>query len=207
MVAGVCASLASTSAPVAVAVVVACVVAAGVAVRDRRDWRSLWAPVLAPLGIVGFFGYLWAHTGTPFEWFRAQRAGWQGGTTSGGSRGRCDMITLFFSVPNYAVKACPPSSWSSCWSSSPGPGPRPRGSATSRALIVLGTVSPVIAMTPRLLLRAFPLLGVVGANCHPSGSPPCSDFRALHGRARDDGHGRTAVDTLTPGDAGSVRET
>ena len=34
-------------------------------------------------------------------------------------------------------------------------------------VLVLGAVSPVIGVTPRLLLRGFPLLGVVGAKLPP----------------------------------------
>jgi hypothetical protein len=32
------------------------------------------APVLSPLGIVAWMGYLWAHTGSPFIWSKAEKA-------------------------------------------------------------------------------------------------------------------------------------
>jgi hypothetical protein len=31
-------------------------------------------PILSPLGVVAWMGYLWAYTGTPFIWARAERA-------------------------------------------------------------------------------------------------------------------------------------
>ena len=87
--AGLCAAVATTADPVAGG--------GHRALRGGRraspsatagEWRSLWAPVLAPLGIASFFVYLWAHAGSPFEYFRAQRAGWQGGTYFDGIPGR-----------------------------------------------------------------------------------------------------------------------
>ena len=48
VVAGLCAAVATTADPVGIAVVVPCVVAAVLAIRDRREWRALWAPALAP---------------------------------------------------------------------------------------------------------------------------------------------------------------
>ena len=77
LVAGVLAALATASRPNAVALVGACGWAAVVAVRSRREWRALVAPALAPVGILAFFGYLWARTGEATAWFAAQRAGWE----------------------------------------------------------------------------------------------------------------------------------
>ncbi len=165
---GICAALATTADPVATAAIVPCAVAAYFAVRDRREWRSLWAPALAPLGILSFFGYLWAHTGSPLEYFKAQRAGWQGGTYFGGIPGAFDhLFTHFFADPDYAVKAVsvlvavvllviffrarPPATWV----------------GYVAAVLFFGALSPVIGVTPRLLLRGFPLIGVVGAKLPP----------------------------------------
>jgi hypothetical protein len=166
--AGLCAALATAADPVTAAVIAPCAVAAYIAVRDRREWRSLWAPVLAPLGIGSFFVYLWVHTGSPIEYFRAQRAGWQGGTYFGGIPvAFWHLFTHFFADPDYAVKAVsvvvcvgflviffrarPPATWV----------------GYVIAVLFLGAVSPVIGVTPRLLLRGFPLLGVVGAKLPP----------------------------------------
>jgi hypothetical protein len=168
VVAGLCAAVATTADPVGVAVVVPCVVAAVVAIRDRREWRSLWAPALAPLGVTSFFLYLWAHTGSPFEYFKAQRAGWQGGTYFNGIPGSLyHLVTHWFADPDYAVKgvsavvavgllviffrARPPGTWV----------------GYVVAVLAFGAISPIIGVTPRLLLRGFPLLGVVGAKLPP----------------------------------------
>jgi hypothetical protein len=59
-----------------VALVVVCAVAAVIAVRRHRDWRSLWAPALAPVGLLAFAGYLWARTGSPTTWMHAERSAW-----------------------------------------------------------------------------------------------------------------------------------
>ncbi len=76
VLAGVLAALASASRPNATAVMFACAWAAGWAVWKRRDWAALIAPLLAPVGMVAFFGYLWWHTGEPLIWFRVQSQGW-----------------------------------------------------------------------------------------------------------------------------------
>ena len=168
VVAGLCAAVATTADPVGVAAVVPCVVAAVLAIRDRREWRALWAPVLAPLGVASFFAYLWAHAGTPLAYFKAQRAGWQGGTYFNGIPGSLyHLVTHWFADPDYAVKgvsailaiglliiffrARPPATWV----------------GYVIAVLAFGAISPIIGVTPRLLLRGFPLLGVVGAKLPP----------------------------------------
>jgi len=168
VVAGLCAAVATTADPVGSAVVVPCAVAAVLAIRSRGEWKALLAPLLAPLGIVTFFAYLWAHTGSPFEYFRAQRAGWQGGTYFGGIPGSfAHLFGHWFADPDYAVKAVsalvavallviffrarPPGTWI----------------GYVMAVLAFGALSPVIGVTPRLLLRGFPLLGVVGARLPP----------------------------------------
>jgi hypothetical protein len=74
--AGVLAALASATRPNAAAFVVACAWAAGAAVWQRREWRALVAPALAPAGMAAFFAFLWWHTGEPGIWFRVQADGW-----------------------------------------------------------------------------------------------------------------------------------
>jgi Mannosyltransferase (PIG-V) len=74
--AGALAALATATRPNAIALCAACAWAAAVAVRRRREWRALWAPLLSPLGMVAFFAFLWARTGEAGVWFRVQREGW-----------------------------------------------------------------------------------------------------------------------------------
>jgi hypothetical protein len=47
------------------------------AIWTRRDWLSLVAPALAPLGFAGYLGWLWWATGRPDEWFAVERYGWR----------------------------------------------------------------------------------------------------------------------------------
>ena len=168
VLAGLCAAVATTADPVATAAIVPCVVAAVTAVRRRGEWRAVAAPLIAPLGIGVFFLYLWAHAGSPFAYFDAQRAGWQGGTYFGGIPGAFrHLFAHGFADPDYAVKAVsvvvavgllvvffrarPPATWI----------------GYVVAVLAFGALSPVIGVTPRLVLRGFPLLGVVGARLPP----------------------------------------
>ena len=84
--AGVLAGIATAVSPVAVAAIPACAVAAGLEIRkrgwaDRAARRSLWAPILSPLGLVAFGIFLWFLTGTPLASFQAQHGAWQEQTT------------------------------------------------------------------------------------------------------------------------------
>ena len=168
LLAGVLAAGVTAVDPIGIAIVIPCAIAAAVAVRDRRQWSALVAPVLAPVGIAAFFGYLWAHTGTPFAWFIDQRRGWESGRLGTGLWNEILLVRVeHLSEPPYTVKVV--------------------GLAVAVALVavflttkrpavftgyvaavlVFALLSPIVGLTPRTLLRAFPLLGVVGARCSP----------------------------------------
>ncbi len=168
LVAGLCAALATAADPVGCAAVVPCVVAAVLAVRSRGEWRAIVAPLVAPLGVGLFFGYLWVHTGSPLTWFRAQRAGWQGGAFGNGvptalthflrlgvhdvNSGVKTLSALAaIGMLVYFVRSHPPRPWV----------------GYVFAVVAMGIASPIIGITPRLLLRSFPLFGVVGARLPP----------------------------------------
>jgi Mannosyltransferase (PIG-V) len=72
--AGLFAALGTAVRPVGIALVACCAWEAVVALRSNRDWRALAAPLLSPIGIIVWFGYLWAHTGDPFIWSKAEKA-------------------------------------------------------------------------------------------------------------------------------------
>lgn len=74
LLAGLLALLAGATRSTGLALAVACAVAALPALR--RDLGALLAPLLAPLGTLGYWGYLWRLTGRPDAWFAAERAGW-----------------------------------------------------------------------------------------------------------------------------------
>jgi Gpi18-like mannosyltransferase len=72
LLAGIRVALASASRPSWV--VLALAVAAAVAMELWRDRRAAVAVLLAPLGSIAFFGYLWRWTGqTPLTWFAVER--------------------------------------------------------------------------------------------------------------------------------------
>ena len=75
--AGVFAALATATRPNALALVAACAWAAGVAIHRRREWRSLTAVALAPVGFITFQVWLGEHTGERRAWFRVQRQAWE----------------------------------------------------------------------------------------------------------------------------------
>jgi hypothetical protein len=76
VLAGITAALASATRPNGIALAIACAVASLLAIRARREWRSLAAPLLAPLGFVAYISYLGWRTGEPLYWFRVQRVYW-----------------------------------------------------------------------------------------------------------------------------------
>jgi len=74
--AGLMAGIATFARPNAVALCLACAWAAFGAMRTRRDWKALLAPLLSPAGLVVFTAFLWARTGDPLVSLNTQRDGW-----------------------------------------------------------------------------------------------------------------------------------
>ncbi len=165
VLAGILGSAATAARPNAAVLVVALLCAAVLAVRDRREWRALWAPVLSSAGIVTGFAYLWFRTGDRMAWLNSERLGWHdrvdwGATTirrtfdmivsphaSLQPTGLLDLIGLcgvIFAVVSvmYLIR----------W--------RPPLAVTVYALgaTTLAASSMVIGLKPRLLLGAFPLV-------------------------------------------------
>ncbi|MEY4174751.1 MAG: hypothetical protein RI900_1916 [Actinomycetota bacterium] len=81
--AGVLAALGTATRPNGVALVAACAVASLLAIRERREWKSLVAPLLSPIGFIGFQLWLGVHTSEPGVWFRVQTEAWGEGTSFG----------------------------------------------------------------------------------------------------------------------------
>src|SRR5262249_8844149 len=76
VLAGLAGAVATATRPNGIAVLIACAVVAVVAILRRRDWRALFAPLLAVCGVGGFFTYLWLRTGDLDAWFEPERVMW-----------------------------------------------------------------------------------------------------------------------------------
>lgn len=75
-VAGISAALATATRPNAVVLVACCAWTAAVAIRNRRDWMAVGAPVLAPVGLVIHFTFLYFQTGSFWAYVTSQEQGW-----------------------------------------------------------------------------------------------------------------------------------
>jgi len=83
LIAGVLCLLAGATRPFGVALAVALAVAAAIAIaralverRPRDVVRPLAASVLGPLGLLGYWAWLWARTGRPDAWLYVQSEQW-----------------------------------------------------------------------------------------------------------------------------------
>ncbi len=77
VVAGVLGAVASATSPVGMVFVAACALTVLLAVVREREWKSLWALALSPVGFVTWMAYLWVHTGTLMAWRLTERGGWR----------------------------------------------------------------------------------------------------------------------------------
>lgn len=162
--AGLLAAVASATDPLGFLMVLPCAVAAWTAIRDGSDRRAIVAPVLAPMGAIGFFAFLWVWVGTPFAWFIAQHRGWQGGVPVASIPG--EFAYLFqhgFSDVNDTIKAASFLVLLALLVVFIRIRPWPPVTAFVVGALVVAAASPIIGWTPRVALRAFPLLAVVGA--------------------------------------------
>ncbi len=77
ILAGVCCAAAGLVRPTAAALIAAVGLAALVAViADRKDWRAWVGGLVAPLGLLGYLGWVAFRTGDLTGWFGVQQRGW-----------------------------------------------------------------------------------------------------------------------------------
>jgi hypothetical protein len=74
--AGLLGLLATATSPIALAFVLSCAWCAGWAAWRDRSVRPLVAPLLAPLGLLAYLGWLWRHTGVLDAWRLTEQGGW-----------------------------------------------------------------------------------------------------------------------------------
>lgn len=158
--AGLLAAAATATRPNGVALVAACLVAAVVAVARERDWRAMWAPVLAPWGFIGFMLFLRAHSGEPWPWFRVQREAWDEGASFGATAlqsvwrfvtGPMSRPSSILTVSTLAAMGVAIWAWR-----------RHRLPVTylvfSAAVVFLMLMPATVTARPRFLFTAFPLV-------------------------------------------------
>jgi len=165
ILAGVTAAVATGARPNGIALVAACAVASFIAIRTSRDWRSLVAPVLAPIGFIGFQWYVDRTAGERGAWFRVQSEAWSEGTSFGVTaftntaqfitnplESPTDALTALSVVALIAMVYC---AWRVRLSSIL--------SAYSAAVIVLMLIPETVTARPRFLFTAFPLIIAIAA--------------------------------------------
>jgi hypothetical protein len=165
VLAGLVGALATGTRPNGLAVVVACVVASIIAIRARRDYASLAAPLLSPLGFIGFQVFLASHTDESTPWFRVQREAWAEGTSFGATAvgNTLSFLSSPLSSPTNALTAVTllallASGWCAWKHRLPWP-----VLAYVVAIVVLMLVPETVTARPRFLFTAFPLVIPVAA--------------------------------------------
>ncbi|MFB9597820.1 hypothetical protein ACFFSW_19095 [Saccharothrix longispora] len=95
LLAGLCCAGAGLVRPTAAALVLAVCAAAAVAIWRRRDgWRPWAGGVLAPLGLLGYLGYVAVRTGRWDGWFAVQQAGWDSRFDGGAATWKFALLIL-----------------------------------------------------------------------------------------------------------------
>lgn len=182
--AGVLAALGTATRPNGVALVVACAVASYLAIRRRRDWSSLVAVVLSPLGFIGFQWWVGLHAGETGIWFRVQREAWREGTSFGATAisGAVDFLTAPLTSPTDFLTTASMAALVlmalAAWKC-PLPWPWLGYSATVVALMLLPAT---VTARPRFLYTAFPLLVAVAAWFERKEPEEADDGRRVVGR-------------------------
>jgi hypothetical protein len=154
------AAIGSAARPTGYVLALCCAFAVLMHWRRTREWKPLPSPVLAAAGFLAFLVYLHFHTGDAFAWQRAQERGWGQRLDLGTTTARrfveylanpVDDLNILVPVVSVATlvplawimaKARPPGTW---W-------------VFSAASLLPGVLSTSIALTPRHILGAFPLI-------------------------------------------------
>ena len=165
LLAGVLAGLATASRPNAIAIIASCAVAAGIAIVQRREWKALIAPLLAPVGWLSFQLFLGHQTGEAGVWFRVQSEAWDEGTSFGLTA--IKSIGEAFAHPlnsprNILTVLCVVAMLFGLWAMWKRPLPIPV-TVYTLGILALMLLPQTVTARPRFLFTAFPLLIAVAA--------------------------------------------
>jgi hypothetical protein len=158
--AGILAAIGTATRPNGLALCLACAVAAFIAIREERDWRSLAAPILSPLGFIGFQVWLGIHAHERGVWFRVQRQAWNEGTSFGFTAIRRSALALAHPLTSPAdviTAVCVLSMLVLIWMLWSHRLPLPQVAYIAGVLILM-LVPKTVTARPRFLYTAFPLL-------------------------------------------------
>ncbi len=159
VVAGVFAALGTATRPNGVALVVATAVAAIVAIRSSRRWSALIAPLLAPLGFVGYQWWIDRHTDESRVWFRVQGEAWKEGASFGltAIRNTLEAFTKPLTSPTDLITAVAfVATIVLVWIAWRVRLPLP-AAAYSAVIVALMLLPATVTARPRFLFTAFPL--------------------------------------------------
>jgi 4-amino-4-deoxy-L-arabinose transferase-like glycosyltransferase len=161
LIAGLLAALATSARPNGVALIVACAVAAGFAIHQKRHWRALIAPALAPTGFLAFQLWIDSHTEESRAWFRVQGEAWKEGASFGltALRRTTEAFTQPLTSPTDLITAVSFMStllvvWIA-WRRHRIPA---FAAAYSAVIVALMLLPSTVTARPRFLFTAFPLL-------------------------------------------------
>jgi hypothetical protein len=76
LTAGLLALLAGATRPTGAVLALACLVAASLAIKQRREWSSLLAVILAPIGVLASWAWIGWQAGRWDAWFATEQGGW-----------------------------------------------------------------------------------------------------------------------------------
>jgi hypothetical protein len=160
LAAGLAAALGTATRPNGVALVAACAVASLIAIHERREWRSLVAPLLSPIGFISFQLWLGHHTGEAGVWLRVQTEAWGEGTSFGFTavRRTWNAIASPLTSPTNVITAVSVATlvlmlWFLRRHRLPWP-----MVAYSAVIILLMILPETVTARPRFVYTAFPLL-------------------------------------------------
>jgi hypothetical protein len=165
LLAGILAGLATASRPNAIAIVASCVVAAVIAIVQRREWKALLAPLLAPVGWISFQLFLAHQTGERDAWFRVQGQAWDEGTSFGLTAIRDignALVHPLDSPRTVLTLLCVATMLFGLWATWKRPLPAPVTVYTI-GILALMLLPQTVTARPRFLFTAFPLLISIAA--------------------------------------------